>query len=247
MNDKDNVLTLYHGSDHKVPKPLFGFGKPDNDYGSGFYTTMDKEKAAEWAASNGTNEAYINQYEIDVTGCNVVHLDDYGVLTWIAEIIKNRGARGESAAELGKYIVDAYAIDLSTADIVVGYRADDSYLDIVDAFLQNQLDIDEVERLFRKGELGSQYFIKSEKAFQLLQYKGYEIINAKNYENLTEVKARTEVAKFLRQRGNQILLNGFHPSGIIARDAAFGNYEFDTEYKYYYLSEKEQNKGGEER
>lgn len=30
---------LYHGSDVILKKPLYGVGKEDNDYGSGFYTT----------------------------------------------------------------------------------------------------------------------------------------------------------------------------------------------------------------
>lgn len=33
------LLNLYHGSDYIVKKPLYGFGKSDNDYGRGFYTT----------------------------------------------------------------------------------------------------------------------------------------------------------------------------------------------------------------
>lgn len=36
---------LYHGSDVILKKPLYGVGKEDNDYGSGFYTTEDIEKA----------------------------------------------------------------------------------------------------------------------------------------------------------------------------------------------------------
>ena len=245
MNDK--VFTLYHGSDHKVPKPLFGYGKPDNDYGSGFYTTRDAEKAAEWAASTGTDEAIVNVYEIDTSDLFVVNLDDYGVLTWIAEIVANRGARGENAFILGEKIVEKYRLDLSEADIIVGYRADDSYLDIVDAFLQNQLDLDEVERLFRKGELGLQYFIKSEKAFNTIEYKGFERIDPKEYENLSEVNARTEVAKFLRQRSNQIFLNGFQPTGITARDAANHFYEFNAEYNYYALADGNDDVGNTNR
>lgn len=233
----ENKLTLYHGSDHKVTKPLFGYGKSDNDYGSGFCTTRDKDKAKEWAAVNGIDEAIVNIYEINTDGLNIVNLDEYGVLTWIAEIIDNRGARGENSIVLGDKIVEQYKLDLSDADIVVGYRADDSYLDIVDAFLQNQVDVDEVERLFRKGELGLQYFIKSEKAFNAIEYKGFEFVDPSDFENLTEVKARTDVAKFLKQRSNQIFLNGFHPSGIIARDAANHYYEYNTEYKFYELAD----------
>ena len=32
---------LYHGSDVILKKPLYGVGKEDNDYGSGFFTTED--------------------------------------------------------------------------------------------------------------------------------------------------------------------------------------------------------------
>lgn len=34
-------MILYHGNDHILSKPLYGFGKSDNDYGVGFYTTLD--------------------------------------------------------------------------------------------------------------------------------------------------------------------------------------------------------------
>ena len=32
--------TIYHGSDHIIEKPKFGYGKPYNDYGIGFYCTQ---------------------------------------------------------------------------------------------------------------------------------------------------------------------------------------------------------------
>ena len=31
--------TIYHGSDHIIEKPQYGYGKPYNDYGVGFYCT----------------------------------------------------------------------------------------------------------------------------------------------------------------------------------------------------------------
>lgn len=40
-----DVHILYHGSSIKLQRPLFGLGKSDNDYGSGFYTTEDYTKA----------------------------------------------------------------------------------------------------------------------------------------------------------------------------------------------------------
>ena len=38
-------MKLYHGSTVIVSKPLYGHGKPYNDYGQGFYCTEDPELA----------------------------------------------------------------------------------------------------------------------------------------------------------------------------------------------------------
>lgn len=38
-------IALYHGNDHILKEPKYGYGKSDNDYGQGFYTTKDKERA----------------------------------------------------------------------------------------------------------------------------------------------------------------------------------------------------------
>ena len=40
---------IYHGSEHIIEKPLFGYGKPYNDYGLGFYCTDQLEMAKECA------------------------------------------------------------------------------------------------------------------------------------------------------------------------------------------------------
>ena len=39
---------LYHGSSRIIEKPVFGYGKPYNDYGLGFYCTESLEMAKEW-------------------------------------------------------------------------------------------------------------------------------------------------------------------------------------------------------
>ena len=36
--------TIYHGSDHVIEEPKFGFGKPYNDYGIGFITAIPDEE-----------------------------------------------------------------------------------------------------------------------------------------------------------------------------------------------------------
>ncbi len=235
-----DIRRIFHGSDHTVSNPAFGKGKPDNDYGSGFYTTEDIDKAREWAATTGDpKSAVINEYSIDLDGLNVLRLDEYGVLAWIAETIYHRGSRNSDSEPLENAIIKKYKIDTSDADVIIGYRADDSYIDIVDAFLQNKLSIDEVERLFKKGDLGEQIFIKSKKAFDTLTFERSTNIDPKGVDNAAETKARMEVFQFLKQRNNAIMLDGFEPTGIVAKDAVKDNYIFNKETQYYEISQKQ--------
>ena len=53
------LIDIYHGSDHILEKPVFGAGKPYNDYGRGFYCTEHVELAKEWACSSD-NDGYAN-------------------------------------------------------------------------------------------------------------------------------------------------------------------------------------------
>ncbi len=241
MNKKivlSGKIELYHGNDHILNKPLYNFGSPDNDYGQGFYTTLLFDKAKDWALSFGGDGAIVNKYKINLDNLNVLNLDNYGILTWIAEIVYNRGARGESGAIMGKELIKKYKINFEEdngPDIIVGYRADDSYTDIIDAFLNNKLNIEEVERLFREGDLGYQYFIKSEKAFDSLEWNGYE--DVKGYDiSPSEMYARNKVSSFLRQRESAMLLNGYKPNGLTALSVINNFYEYDNEWNYYSLS-----------
>ena len=124
---------------------------------------------------------------------------------------------------------------------MIGYRADDSYIDIVDAFLRNQISLDEVDNLFRKGNLGKQVFIKSKKAFNSLEFKGYDIITNIQEFGKDEIQARIDVSRFLNNRETQIMLNGYTPYGILARDTINNNCIYDKEYKYTYVDESISN------
>ena len=55
-------MTVYHGSEFVVEKPLHGLGKRTNDYGLGFYCTEDKTLAGEWSVSP-LHDGFVNQYE----------------------------------------------------------------------------------------------------------------------------------------------------------------------------------------
>ena len=67
MEKKDTIRKLYHGSSKIIEEPIFGYGKPYNDYGLGFYCTESLEMAKEWSVGRERG-GYANCYELDCTG-----------------------------------------------------------------------------------------------------------------------------------------------------------------------------------
>ena len=66
--------TIYHGSDHIIEKPQYGYGKPYNDYGVGFYCTENPNMAKEWGVSIDHN-GYANEYQIECDGLTILDLN----------------------------------------------------------------------------------------------------------------------------------------------------------------------------
>lgn len=231
-------MKIYHGSDKIVRKPLFGVGKKDNDYGSGFYTTEDIEKAQEWAIINGEKDsAYCNEYEIDTSDLYILELDTYGTLAWISEVAYNRGTDSKISQEIGNKLAEKYKVDTNNADIIIGYRADDSYIAVIEAFLLKKITINEVDKLFRKGELGKQVFVKSPKAFEKITFIGYEKVVENQHFGDNERKARQEVSRFLEKRENDIQLYGLDIStlGLTITDAI--NHDLSFQDGYYFVND----------
>lgn len=227
-------ITVYHGSDHIVREPEYLGGKPDNDYGNGFYTTEYEERAKSWALLNGNpGKAVVNVYELDLDGLTVFDLNDHGILAWIAEVVKNRGVNQEAAMLVGKRLAEKYRADVAGCDIIKGYRADDSYTQVIEAFLLNQLNIEEVKRLFYKGSLGNQVFLKSQKAFEKLHFvQAYEVSEDEADTSYDRV-ARCEVSVFLNKRLEAILVEGYIVPGITAQYAVRHNLIYEKEGDFY--------------
>ena len=104
-------MILFHGSPNIIPKPIFGFGNPKNDYGLGFYCSETLELAKEWACT--TEEGgYANQYAFDMSGLNVINLSDgdYHILNWLAILLENRTFKlgGDLSSDARDYILRTF-------------------------------------------------------------------------------------------------------------------------------------------
>lgn len=234
MHNNRKKIMVYHGSDHIIHTPVYLGGKDDNDYGNGFYTTEYEERAKSWATLNGDpSHSIVNKYELDLNGLNVLNLADFGALAWIAEVVSNRGTSQEASEILGKRLVEMYKVDTSSYDIIEGYRADDSYTQVIESFLLNQINLAEVEKLFYKGSLGNQLFLRSEKAFSQIKWDGaHEVVSEEKYAD-DDLRARREVNKFMQGRMQAILIEGYTVPGITARYAIQRKLIYHKENDYY--------------
>ncbi len=167
------IIQLLHGTDHIIEVPDISIGNPHNDYGKGFYCTRIDEMAREWACKNNT-DGFVNCYDFDDDGLSVLNLMDgtHSILNWIATLLRFRTFRldSEIAIDARDYLITHYGVDLAGYDMVVGYRADDSYFQYAEAFVSNALPLRSLNRALRLGKLGEQSVVISQKGFERLAF-----------------------------------------------------------------------------
>ena len=174
----DKLITLYHGSGKIVEQPIWGEGKKNNDFGLGFYCTASEDLAKEWAVSS-LRDGFSNRYILNTEYLNVLNLNspDYTILNWIAVLIEHRlfSIKTPVAGRAKKYLIDNFGVNVNAFDLITGYRADDSYFDYAESFLNNGISVEQLARAMRLGKLGEQIVIKSKFAFSMLKYEGFDI------------------------------------------------------------------------
>ena len=129
-------MKIFHGSENRIEKPEYGKGKPYNDYGLGFYCTEDIEMAKEWSCGED-HDGFANEYTLDITGLKVLNLNapEYTILHWLAVLLKNRTFRltNPIAKDAKEYLLEHFPVNTEDYDIIIGYRADDSYFSFAEA------------------------------------------------------------------------------------------------------------------
>ena len=189
-------ITIYHGSTKIIENPKYGVGKPYNDYGLGFYCTKNIELAKEWACTS-ENNGFANKYILDTRDLLVFHLSEMNILNWLAVLVSNRTfkIKGPLAIESKEYLEKEFLPDIKRYDVICGYRADDSYFSFAESFLNGGISLEQLSRAMKLGNLGEQVVIKSKKAFDLMEYKGYEIASKEIYftkRKTMDIQARSE-------------------------------------------------------
>ena len=194
--DEHNHIDIYHGSPKVIERPVFGEGKVYNDYGRGFYCTEHAELAKEWACSSD-NDGYANHYQLKTKGLTVLNLNtpEYNILNWLAILLENRKFNvAEGLPQRARaYILENFKVDYKKYDIIIGYRANDSYFSYAGDFVNGTLSLSDLSEAMRLGKLGEQVVLKSKKAFDALTF--VEAIKAPRQEYFAKYKQRDEEAR----------------------------------------------------
>lgn len=172
------IQKLFHGSPSIIEKPIYGYGKPYNDYGLGFYCTDSLQMAKEWGVGKD-KDGYANCYELECDGLRILNLNtaDYCILHWLTILLKNREFDIPSglALEAKEYLLANFSVDYESYDAIIGYRADDSYFSFAQDFINGTISYRQLNNAMHLGKLGQQFVLKSKTAFDRIQFVGSEI------------------------------------------------------------------------
>lgn len=180
----EDYITIFHGSEKIIEHPIWGEGRKNNDFGIGFYCTESLELAKEWAVSS-LRDGFANKYTLDTKYLNILNLNSsaYTILNWIAVLVEHRlfSITTPVARRAKSYLVEKFSVNVNAFDIVTGYRADDSYFDYAESFINNAISVEQLAQAMKLGKLGEQIVIKSKYAFTKLKYEGFEVAEQGKY------------------------------------------------------------------
>ena len=132
------------------------------------------------------------------------------MLHWLTILLENRefDTSAPLAAEAKEYLLKNFHLDYKSADIIIGYRADDSYFSFASDFFNGAISYRQLCNAMRLGKLGQQFVLKSKAAFEQLEFLGYETADSKEWYKKKAFRDQTarrqyfDVERNCRQRGD---------------------------------------------
>lgn len=196
-------MVLYYGSATLFTKPTFGVGNSSNDYGRGFYMTPDKKIADLWA-SKFPHGGYNLKFKIDLNKLRILYLNtatEEDVISWITLLVTHRFDKDEyeKSKETIEWLKRHYNLNIDDYDMIIGYRADDSYFNYSSEFVQNNLSLEALSMSMKLGKLGLQYALISKKAFQLLEFVSYTVVEHSDEYETFRLKTLNEFREIKKQ------------------------------------------------
>ena len=158
-------MKLYHASNLEVRHPTLVESNRMLDFGSGFYTTTNREQAVRFAKSvvvKRGGSPVLNTYEFDETGFEACLLRKFDGATaaWLDFVAENRA---------GKYVGVKY-------DLIFGPVANDNVYSTVLLYLRGFMSREATIAELKVHKLCDQLVFATPQAFRFLKFIGSEAL-----------------------------------------------------------------------
>ncbi|MCR5156196.1 MAG: DUF3990 domain-containing protein [Butyrivibrio sp.] len=175
------MIKVYHAGYFEIPQPDIHRGRINADFGQGFYVTADYEFAGGWAREKTGEKIYINFYELDEEGLDILEFNRDA--DWFRYVFSNR--RSMPDVHAGK-------------DLVIGPIANDTIYNTMGIMTSGFLSDEEALKLLCVGPLYRQIVLKTQKASDRLRFvKAEELSEEVIRKNIKRVK--TEEDEYLQK------------------------------------------------
>ena len=162
-------MNLYHTSNMIIENPDIKRGRENADFGQGFYLTSDYEFCKRWILQ----DAYINVYELDIEGLDVVRFERDQ--KWFDYIFNNRRKN-----------------DKISADVIIGPIANDTIYETYGVLSSGFIESDDAAKLLQVGPEYIQIAIKTDKAKAKLRWLRAEFVPTDD--NMKRIRMQEEEA-----------------------------------------------------
>ena len=154
-------------------------------------------------------------------GLRVLNLsnDRFAILNWLAILLQNRQISLSAPIQTKgqEYLLQNFLPKYEDYDIIIGYRADDSYFSFARAFISNTISLKQLSYAMKLGKSGEQVVLKSKKAFDTIHFVGYEAAD----ESVYYVKRKTrdgEAREAFRKELENDDVDGIYIKGIMKEE-----------------------------
>ncbi len=148
----EGIMRLFHAGYRQIEHPDVHYGRKNADFGQGFYLSDSEEFAGRWTPQRKGETVFINVYDFDPKGLNIVRLSRDE--TWLNCISQNRVGR------------DPYP----DADVLIGPIANDTIFDTLGILTSGLIAPSQALRLFSVGPCYTQIALKSKRAEAALRF-----------------------------------------------------------------------------
>ena len=167
----NSTVTIYHGSEKIIEKPVFGEGK--NIMTLDLDSTVPKTKI--WpknGQSQKNRNGYVNKYSLNTECLNILYLnsEQYTILNWIATLVNNRvfTLNNPVTNRARRYIIDNFSVNVNA---------------------YNAITIEQLSLAMKLGKLGEQIVLKSRLSFEQLSFVNYREAESELYYPLRKKRA----------------------------------------------------------